>query len=30
MVDATDKLGVDYKHVEDEYEDFKKELLPSS
>lgn len=27
MVNVTAKLGVDYKHVENEYEDFKKELL---
>jgi hypothetical protein len=27
FADATDKIGVGYKHVENEYEDFKKELL---
>lgn len=27
FADASEKLGIDYKHVEDEYEDFKKELL---
>ncbi len=27
FANSTEKLGVDYKHVENEYEDFKKELL---
>ncbi|MEP7127228.1 MAG: VCBS repeat-containing protein [Chitinophagales bacterium] len=27
FADASAKLGIDYKHVENEYEDFKKELL---